>query len=210
MYNDLGAIGMQAWVEQYQMGDEIDFVLSKVRENSRVVLDLGCGYGRTAVPLAARGFEVHGIDISENLIASAHELARQHNVTAQFAVGDMCELPYDDCTFDQVLCLWSSFIHIVDEAEQLRCMNEVHRVLKPGGTAIFVLTDPALDYWKERLENAPGRVVLFEVVEGHSVPVFIHNTATVKVLMTASAFNDYKFAAERCNEKERLVLSAQK
>lgn len=212
MYDDLGADGMRAWVAEYGMGDELEFVLSKLAKSTRVVLDLGCGYGRTAIPLAVARPElrIFGLDISEALINAAREAAAERDVAIEFSVGDMCALPYEENTFDQVLCFWSSFIHIVDETEQLRCINEVHRVLKPGATATFVLTDPALQYWQEKLDQTEGRVVSFDVVEGHSVPVFIHSKATVRKLLQASLFTDHAFGAERSRGHERLILTMKK
>jgi ubiquinone/menaquinone biosynthesis C-methylase UbiE len=207
MYDALGAEGMRAWAEEYKMDDEIDFVFSRIG-TAKVVLDVACGYGRTAIPLAARGISVCGLDISESLIASARESAAKHNVSAQFDVGDMCSLRlYGDQTFEHVLCLWSSFIHVVDEAEQLKCINEVHRVLKPGGGATFVLTDPQLNYWKQRLAETDGRIVNFEMVEGHSVPVFIHSETSLRALLMSSQFESFDYAVQVDDGKERLVLS---
>jgi tRNA/tmRNA/rRNA uracil-C5-methylase (TrmA/RlmC/RlmD family) len=62
-------------------------------DNARV-LDVGCGYGRIALPLVRAGYEVEGIDLSENLVEAALRAAEIENLRIHFAVGSMTSLPY--------------------------------------------------------------------------------------------------------------------
>jgi 2-polyprenyl-3-methyl-5-hydroxy-6-metoxy-1,4-benzoquinol methylase len=63
------------------------------------VLDLGCGEGTTAVPLARTGAEVTGIDIARNLVEAGNKRAKQAGLTRlKFQEGDACNLI--DCTFE--------------------------------------------------------------------------------------------------------------
>ena len=57
------------------------------------ILDLACGYGRIAVPLARRGFQVTGLDLSEPLLAVARERAAQAGVAAEWRRADMRDMP---------------------------------------------------------------------------------------------------------------------
>src|SRR5215470_4241905 len=57
------------------------------------VLDAGCGTGRYAIELARRGYVVHGIDASAELLAEAHRSAADANVRVSFTVGDISRLP---------------------------------------------------------------------------------------------------------------------
>ncbi|HOS44313.1 MAG TPA: methyltransferase domain-containing protein [Armatimonadota bacterium] len=96
------------------------------------VLDLGCGQGRHAIPLARRGFRVIGLDVQANLLDVAARRARDSGVDLPLVRGDMRRLPFADGTVDAVLCLFSAFGYFADE-ENARVLAEVARVLKVGG-----------------------------------------------------------------------------
>ncbi len=111
---------------------EVEFVSSQIRPAGRV-LDVPCGTGRVAVPLAERGFTVAGLDISEAVLA----VARRDGPGIDFRQGDMRELPWPDESFDAVLNLWTAFGYFETQAEDERVLIEIARVLVPGG--VFVL-----------------------------------------------------------------------
>ena len=102
--------------------------------HGRRIVDFGCGSGANSVLLAGRGAEVWGVDISEDLIRLA---ARRLSVNgraggAQFVVGSAHDLPFPDGSVDVVFGI--AILHHLD----LRLVSrEVHRVLRPGGRAIF-------------------------------------------------------------------------
>lgn len=96
---------------------------------STTVLDVGCGSGQTAIPAAAKGLKVTGVDIAENLIEAAREAAAAAQLDVQFDVGDAEALPYADHSFDAVI----SLIGAIFAPRPERVMAEFARVLKPGG-----------------------------------------------------------------------------
>jgi len=102
------------------------------------VLDVGCGPGFLCESIAERvGLEgaVIGIDISGDLIA----LCRRRNPPdwLSYAVGDATQVAEPDASFDVVTCTQvAEYIPDVD-----RALSETHRVLRPGGRAVFVATD---------------------------------------------------------------------
>jgi ubiquinone/menaquinone biosynthesis C-methylase UbiE len=96
------------------------------------VLDVGCGTGRNANALAEYGARVAGMDIAPTAIRLAQERARALGVTADYRVGDMGEAyPFEDASFDVVLDVTSS--NSLNERERAVYLNEVFRVLAPGG-----------------------------------------------------------------------------
>jgi SAM-dependent methyltransferase len=97
------------------------------------VLDVPCGTGRIAVPLAERGFTVAGLDISGTVLARA----REDGPGLDFRQGDMRELPWADGSFDAVLNFWTAFGYFESQDEDERVLAEFARVLGPGG--VFVL-----------------------------------------------------------------------
>jgi ubiquinone/menaquinone biosynthesis C-methylase UbiE len=98
----------------------------------RTVLDVGCGYGRIALRLLERGFDLYGVDLSSRLIG---ELKRTvpGKLRSQFRVANMCQLPFREDRFDAVLCLWSAFSELLYVGEQVLALKEMNRVLKRGG-----------------------------------------------------------------------------
>ncbi|RMH19377.1 MAG: class I SAM-dependent methyltransferase [Acidobacteria bacterium] len=89
------------------------------------VLDLACGAGRHAAALARRGYRVFGVDLSVTLLA--------HPPRVRAAAGDMCRLPIRDAVFDWVLNFFTSFGYFESERENFRVLEEIRRVLRPGG-----------------------------------------------------------------------------
>jgi len=102
-------------------------------------LDVACGTGYAAIGLAAGAMaeEVHGCDLSPEMIRHARTNADAANTTARFAVCDAETLPYTDDAFDLVIARGA--LHHVPEP--LVALTEIRRVLSPGGTAI-VLAEP--------------------------------------------------------------------
>lgn len=95
------------------------------------VLDLACGQGRHAVPLAREGFQVVGLDYQASLLQVAAHAAAQAGVRVPFVRGDMRQLPFDEA-FDAVVCLFSAFGYFSD-TENAGVLTEVARALRPGG-----------------------------------------------------------------------------
>jgi SAM-dependent methyltransferase len=97
------------------------------------VLDIGCGAGRTTIPLFQMGFDVIGIDISSAMIAAAKARAPK----VDFRVGDACALDFPDNSFDAVLFSWNGIDCIVPVSRRIRALNEINRILKPKGIFVF-------------------------------------------------------------------------
>jgi SAM-dependent methyltransferase len=113
--------------EPYARGaNEALFDQAHVGAGTRL-LDIACGSGYAASVAAARGAEVAGLDASEALIA----IARARTPAADFHVGDMFALPFDDDGFDVV----TSFNGIWKGCEA--ALIEARRVTRPGGLVGF-------------------------------------------------------------------------
>jgi SAM-dependent methyltransferase len=102
----------------------------------RKLLEVGCGIGTDLVRFARGGARVTGIDLSQTAIDLARKnFALNHVSAEELRVANGEELPYPDATFDVV------YGHGVIQytADPARLVRECHRVLKPGGTAIFMV-----------------------------------------------------------------------
>lgn len=98
------------------------------------VLDLGCGHGRHAIELTHRGFEVVGVDLSQDMIDLATEGSLDLDV--EFWLADLRELTYAD-EFDLVLSLNSPLGYFEDDAQNRRAFETVARALRDGGRAFM-------------------------------------------------------------------------
>ncbi len=98
-------------------------------------LDLGCGDGTTALPLARLGAEVTGIDIASNLVAAGNKQAAAHGFRRlRFHEGDACNLQgIDDNTFDLTLSVFGAMF----AAKPFEVAKEMVRVTKPGGAIVM-------------------------------------------------------------------------
>jgi len=128
------------------------------------VLDVGCGYGRHAMELAARGFHVVGLDMSTPLLVRGGEEAHRRGLTINFVRGDMRELDFE-AQFNGAYCLFSTFGYFDDETNK-KTVGNIARALKPGGRVLieilnrdYVIADLPTRVWWE----GEGCVVLEEV-----------------------------------------------
>jgi SAM-dependent methyltransferase len=101
------------------------------------VLDLGCGAGRTTLPLARAGFDVVGVDISPMMIAAARELAAGEGVTVRYEVGDAVQLQFANGMFDHVVFSNQGWTQIPGVHNRLRALCEIRRVLTDGGVVLL-------------------------------------------------------------------------
>jgi SAM-dependent methyltransferase len=96
------------------------------------VLDYGCGHGMAAVVLARAGAAVTAFDLSPGYVTEARERAAACGVAVECVVADGEELPIPDASFDAV---WGSAV--LHHLDLHRAGRELHRVLRPGGVAVF-------------------------------------------------------------------------
>jgi ubiquinone/menaquinone biosynthesis C-methylase UbiE len=99
------------------------------------ILDAPGGFGRHSIPLAEAGFQVTSIDRS----AVQQEEGRRRADDAEwprFVQADFRELPFDEATFDAVLCLFSSIGYRGEDADR-QTFGEFLRVLRPGGALVI-------------------------------------------------------------------------
>lgn len=108
-------------------------LFSKYVENGDKILDFGCGNGRLIEIFNDKKIEYIGTDNSEKLI----EIARKKYPRHKFMVAPDLNLPFSDNYFDKVYSL-AVFHHIPSEEFRLQFLNEIKRILKPGG--LLVLT----------------------------------------------------------------------
>jgi SAM-dependent methyltransferase len=98
------------------------------------VLELGIGTGRVALPLAARGLSVHGIDASEAMVAKLRE--KPGGDATPVTIGNFADVAVDGA-FALVFVVFNTLFNLTSQAEQVRCFHNVARHLTAAG--VFVV-----------------------------------------------------------------------
>ena len=108
------------------------------------VLDLGCGWGRTTLPLLAAGCRVTGLDISSGTLDALSARVADANASDRFTA--IC-LAAEELDVEQrfALAIGRGFLHHLEQP--LPVLRRVHRALKPGGLALFLDPNPLNPGW---------------------------------------------------------------
>ncbi len=106
-----------------------------VIKSEHLVLDLCCGQGRHALLLAAKGYQVIGVDLSRTLLEIAKFRADPQQ-RPRFVQADMRSLPFNSC-FDILLNLFTSFGYFEEDYENHKVFEQFYQVLKPEGYFVF-------------------------------------------------------------------------
>jgi SAM-dependent methyltransferase len=93
------------------------------------LLDVACGTGNAAIPAAAKGAQVTGLDITPKLLEDAKRNAENAGVEIEWVEGDAQDLPFDDNSFDAVVSTFGCMF----APDHAKTASEIVRVLKPGG-----------------------------------------------------------------------------
>jgi SAM-dependent methyltransferase len=130
------------------------------------ILDLGCGTGGHAIPLARDGWNITGVDRSPQMVEIAQAKAKAAGVEdrVRFLTGDLQTFEAGS-TFDVVICLFAVFSYLTKLEDLVASFRNVRRHLKPGGLFIFdlwygpaVLADPPADRFKI-IDEADRRII---------------------------------------------------
>ncbi len=123
-------------------------VAQQLQPGSRV-LEVAPGPGYFAIELARIGnFEVSGLDISRTFVEIARRNAAEAGVKVKFEHGNAAGMPFERESFDFLLCR-AAFKNF---SEPVRALEEMHRVLKPGGRALII--DLRRDASRESVSHA--------------------------------------------------------
>ncbi|MEO1192448.1 MAG: class I SAM-dependent methyltransferase [Pseudomonadota bacterium] len=104
-------------------------------------LELAIGTGRVALPLAAAGIEVHGIELSPQMVAGLR--AKEGGAAIPVTLGDMAETSIDD-RFSLVFLLFNTITNLTTQRAQAACFRNAARHLVPGGSFLVETFVPPL------------------------------------------------------------------
>jgi SAM-dependent methyltransferase len=141
--------------------EDVSFYVDEARRAGGPVVELGVGTGRIAVPTAAEGIEVIGVDSSPGMLeacARAAELAGVAHLV-DLRLGDLTDPPVEE-RVRLVTCPFRSYLHLRDDVERLSALRAAQELLVPGGRLAFDVFAPAADDIADThgrwLEREPG------------------------------------------------------
>lgn len=124
------------------------------------VLELAIGTGRVALPLAARGLEVHGVEASEKMVAKLRE--KPGGDAIPVTIGDMADVPVDGA-FDLVFLLFNTIFNLTSQEAQVRCFRNAASRLTGGGMFVVETFVPDLSHFADG-QSVRGRGVTTDSV----------------------------------------------
>lgn len=138
MYQDFAYIydKLQENINYKKWTDYIEGLFKKYGLKPVTIADVACGTGSITLNLAKRGYDVTGIDISEDMLYVAKEKSRKEGYSIPFICQDMVDLTLHN-QVDAVTCMCDGVNYINGEEEVAQFFSRVHAILKPGGIFIF-------------------------------------------------------------------------
>ncbi len=126
--------------------EDIEFYVEEALASGGPVVELACGTGRIAVPTAAAGVRVIGVDASAGMLEVARDYARERGVTdlLELRPGDMREPPVEE-TVPLVTIPFRSLLHMTTDEDRLRALGAALALLEPGGRLVFDVFAPGQD-----------------------------------------------------------------
>jgi len=118
------------------------------------LLNIGCAHGPDFLPFR-QGFELYGIDSSPQMLRFAQKYSRKFDFAVNLSVADAGNLPYPDHSFDWAISV-ATYHHIRGRNERLAALEELRRVLKPGGEAFITVWNR----WQPRFWFKPKEVAV--------------------------------------------------
>lgn len=139
--------------------EDIAFYREEARRAGGRVVELGVGTGRIAIPLAADGVDVIGVDSSARMLEVCAQRAAAAGVELDLRLGDLAEPPVREHV-PLVIVPFRSYLHLQTQAERRRALTAARELLVPAGRLVFDVFAPDADDIAETngrwIEREPG------------------------------------------------------
>jgi len=111
------------------------------------ILDVGCGGGREAVPMAQAGFRLVAMDVSLAMVRAATAYASERGASMPVIAASLAALPFRGGAFDGIALLGQVIAHVAGRDGRVGALREAWRALRPGGTLVMT-THNRRCHWK--------------------------------------------------------------
>ncbi len=126
-----------------EVSTKVDFYLDLATAARRPVLELACGTGSVLLPIAARGIECEGVDLSSDMLTAAQAKFEAKALSALFHIGDMASFDLGR-RFGLIFIASNSLLHLHSADDIVRCFQSVHGHLRQGGRFAFDIFNPSV------------------------------------------------------------------
>ncbi len=161
-YEDLASSYHWFYSDEQWLGDYFPVDLNStlaLLPPGATILDCACGIGMDAIALAKRGYNIVGSDHSAAMVAQAHHLAHQNNLSIPFVICPWKDLPAQfEQHFDLVLCLGNSISHCQSKSDLIDALQGMYKTLKNGGILLIGMRN-----WEKLGAQQPRLTVTAEV-----------------------------------------------
>ncbi len=141
--------------------EDISFYVEEALAAAGLVVELGVGTGRIAIPTAAAGVHVIGVDSSAGMLEVCELRAREAGVADRLdlRLGDLRRPPVDE-RVPLVTCPFRAYLHLATDEDRLQGLAAARTLLRPGGRLIFDVFAPSAEDIAETngrwIEREPG------------------------------------------------------
>jgi SAM-dependent methyltransferase len=134
--------------------EDIGFYVEEALASGGPIVELGVGTGRIAIPIAAAGVQVIGVDASAGMLAVCAEEAKRAGVDQLLDLrqGDLRHPPVDE-RVNLVTCPFRAFLHLSSDDDRLQALQSARELLRPNGRLIFDVFKPS----QEDIDETDGR-----------------------------------------------------
>ncbi len=124
-------VDYEEWV-QY-----IEKIIEKEKVQVKNILELACGTGNLTIPLAKRGYDIVGVDLSEEMLSVAREKSLKKGIEIIYLNQDMRELDFEIYDLDCIICGCDGFNYILEEEDLKNIFKKSYDLLKENGIFLF-------------------------------------------------------------------------
>lgn len=134
-------ITQKLYVEEAKKGlwKSEEILIKKYFRPNSSILDIGCGTGRTTIPLFRMGYEITGIDFSQKMIENAIIIAGNSELKINYKICNATDLNFPSGSFDNALFSNNGWTQIPFRKKRIEALTETYRILKRGGYFIFTV-----------------------------------------------------------------------
>ena len=190
---------MTKWYDNNSKARLVEFtkvagIIAEKISTGTKILEVAPGPGYLSIELAKHGFEVTGVELSEDFVEIEKKNAAEAGVIVDFQCGNACALPQANDTFDFLVCM-AAFKNFSDPQ---KAMNEMYRVLKHGGTALIIDMNREISNAdvEETMQDYPDMKGFGRWFTKISFKTFLKNGAYTKrefeTFATNTGFNSHK------------------